>query len=193
MIRIGMIFCLLVACTAPEHPAEHYLDEAGPARRSDTLAQVVVRMVERIEGLPLTGDRDVNLAREMIEHRRATLELNEILARAGHDDRLKVFAEALSAQHRQDIALWERFLERHPEVPEAGRRGTPVLMRDLVTLERGDDLDRYYVELMRLHLGDGLDHLGPHLERGQHAEMKEPLRRMVARDQDLLKRLDKIR
>jgi uncharacterized protein (DUF305 family) len=190
MIRMGMIFCLLVACTAPEHPAEHYLDEAGPALRSDTLAQVVVRMVERIEALPLTGDRDVNLAREMIEHRRATLELNEILLGAGSDDRLKAFAEELNVQHRQDMALWEDFLERHPVVPEAGRRGTPMLMRDLVTLERGDDLDRYYVELMRLHLGDGLDHLRPQLERGQHAEMKEPLRTVVARDEDQLKWLE---
>jgi uncharacterized protein (DUF305 family) len=183
---------LLIACGPPDHPARDHLEREGPPRRSDKLVRVMVGMVERIEDLPLTGDRDVNIARELIEHHRGTIELNSVFIAESDNERLKDFARELTQEREREIAQWQDFLDDHPPVPEAGLRGPPDAMRDLQLLEPTDDLDAAYVELMRIHLQDGINKVRLQVERGQHDEIKHWTRAMIERATARLEELEAI-
>jgi uncharacterized protein (DUF305 family) len=184
-----ILFLPVVGCGVDEHPTEAYLDRDGPLRRSDTLAHVMVRMVERMEELPLTGDRDVNIARELIVHREATIEMNEVLIIESDNDRLKAFAMELSAEHEEEIAYWQEFLDHHPPVPDTRRRGPPDAMRDLDTLEPTDDIDKAYSEIMEMHLRDGIAKMRTQVHRGSHDDIKDKTEAMIERSEARLREL----
>ncbi len=189
---------LLAGCGPGEHPAEDYLDRDGPSKPSDTLAAVGVRMIERIQQLPLTGDRDVNIARELIEHHRATLEMNEILlkkreqAPAVNED-LLAFAARLTAMHEKEIQILKEFVDSHPEVPPSGRRGAPDMMKGLSEIQPTDDLGAAYLEIMQIHLRDGFALAEEGRERGQHEKFRGHAASMAEGAEEALAELARMR
>ena len=182
VMRWYMILCtfLLVACEQTT-PTEAYLDREGSARRSDTLVNILDGMIARIVDLPRTGDRDVDLARELIEHHRATIALNDHFLAHGNEvpGPLRVFAERLTAQKQREVEEMQAFIRSHPPVPPGGQRGQPDLLEGLAEVPRTDDLPQAYRHLMHLQLQDGLTLARKWHERGLHDEVKEMLATMV--------------
>lgn len=190
LLLIGVL-ALISGCDRSA-PGEGYFDREGPPKRSDTLVEVMVRMVERIQDEPTTGDRDVDLTHELIEHHTATIAMNNIILADEDSIRAEVraFAQRLSDTQEKEIDEMDRFLDSHPPVSEMGGRGVPDVMKGLDTMEPTDDLEAAYIHLMRMHLQDGIAVAEQLKERAQHDESREFATKQIQTSGNALKELE---
>jgi hypothetical protein len=183
-------FLLLIACEIAPRPEQDHLTREGPPRESDRLVLVLAQMIDSIEAIPLTGDRDVDIVEEMIQHHKAALEMNAIVQLDGTDERVKAFAEDWSGTLKKEIALMEEFLRSHPPVHGRAPRGRPDMLHGLAEFEPTNDLDAAYRQLAEMHLLDGITLATRQKERGQHASMRKVAADMLRSSEKALNELE---
>ena len=186
-IQLVLAFALL-ACNSSD-PVESAFVRDRPLQRSDSLVNVILDLAERLKATPLTGDRDVDVVTELIEHHTAAIEMGRILQRDGSDPDLKAFAKELDLIFTDEIGKLRDFLEHHPPVSGAGKRGVSEWMDILNTTEPTDDLDAAYRTLMAKHLEHGIALARKEQERGLHGDMKETAGEMVRNSEAMLAEL----
>ncbi len=62
----GLLFILMIAGCDGDDVGEASLQREGPLMKSDSLVNVLVDLTERLQGTPLTGDRDIDIVTELI-------------------------------------------------------------------------------------------------------------------------------
>ena len=160
--------------------------------RSDSLARILFELTDRLKALPLTGDRDVDIVTELIEHHKATIQMDLVLVRDGDDEKLKEFAERLTAIQEEEIGNMQEFLDHHPSVNGTGKRGKPELATQLHAMAPTDDVDAAYVSFLRMHLNYGIALARKEHERGLHDDMKQLAGEIVRSGEKMVAELEDV-
>ena len=67
---------------------------------------------DKMQGMQMTGDPDVDFAQMMRTHHKGAIDMAEIELKNGKDSRMKSMAKSIIAAQRKEIAQFDKFLSQ---------------------------------------------------------------------------------
>lgn len=165
--------------------------------KDEGMIQPMTSMMDKMNGMSMTGDLDNDFAAMMIEHHQGAVDLSEMEASKGTDSAMVTMAKNMIADHKSEIEQLKSFISHHEAMHkdkdtaahkhEAGSeddlssamKAETSKIKDIKT---AGNADKDYAMLMQAHHEDAIEMSKAEVAHGHHAELKKMAQKMMMDD-----------
>ena len=141
-------------------------------------------MMNRMKGVNLTGDFDIDFANLMIEHHQGGVEMSGLELNEGKDETMKAMAQKIMNAQKKEIDELREFVKTYK--PSNMVHGEGELKKSLETMESNrkimsmsGDPDKDFASMMIMHHGDGINMAKMQVQHGMSATLKQMAKKSI--------------
>ena len=207
-ITAGIIF--FTACNNSAENAHHDADTTTTTH-SDTIAhqpslshdsagahgslmKSMDDMMNNMKAMQLTGDFDIDFANMMIEHHQGGINMAQIEASTGTQEKLKTMAQQMIAKQKAEQQKLRDFVSSYK--PSGMKHGEGELQKSMTgmdthmkAMQTNADVDKDFAVMMIAHHEHAVNMANMQLKHGMSEELKKMARNMISDQQKEIKEL----
>jgi uncharacterized protein (DUF305 family) len=162
----------------------------------EDLMRAMNDMMQRMNGMKMSGDFDHDFALMMIEHHQGAIDMSQVLLKSGKNEKLKSMAQKGSAKQKEGQKELRTLISNHkmessknnPEHNEL-KNTMEQMMKEMKSMKMSGDVDKDFAMMMMMHHKAGLEMANNEIAHGKDAELKKAAQKMVEEQKKEMKEL----
>ena len=141
-------------------------------------------MMDKMKGVPTTGDFDIDFANMMIEHHKGAIEMSEQELKSGKDDKIKSMAQQIITTQTAEIDKLKDFVANYK--PSGMKHGEGELQKSMSDMESKmhnnamtGDTDKDFATMMVLHHEEAVTMSKKELTNGMSIQLKKMAQKTI--------------
>ena len=145
--------------------------------------------MDKMKGMKMTGDFDLDFANMMIFHHQAAIEMSEVEIDKGTDEQIKTMAKNIITTQNAEIGQLRAFIESY-KMPDAETKmtkkhdelteGMKTMMDKMNKMKMTGNTDKDFVMMMIPHHEDAVKMAKSELSHGKQPGLKKMAQKMIA-------------
>lgn len=159
------------------------------------MMQIMHHMMDRMDSMQHTNDPEIDFSRMMIMHHQGAIEMADLELQQGKDDSLKRTARKIIDEQRSEIQELNAILAGL----SVDDNDPSFAMEQMENMEKGGkaadvqlltgDIDNDFATLMIIHHQGTIDNASAYLHHGNHTQLKDMAKKMIAAQIEEIKEL----
>jgi uncharacterized protein (DUF305 family) len=142
-------------------------------------------MMDKMKGMNMTGDFDIDFANMMIEHHQGAIEMSQQELNAGKDEKIKGMAQNIIDKQKKEIQELRDFVNSYkPSGMKHGEGELQKSMNDMESKMKGmsmsGDTDKDFAIMMSTHHQSAVDMAKLELKNGMSSKLKQMAQKTVS-------------
>jgi uncharacterized protein (DUF305 family) len=142
-------------------------------------------MMDKMKGMNMTGDFDIDFANMMIEHHQGAIEMSQQELNAGKDEKIKSMAQNIVDKQKKEIQELRDFVNSYkPSGMKHGEGELKKSMNDMESKMKGmsmsGDADKDFAMIMSTHHQNAVDMAKLELKNGMSNKLKQMAQKTVS-------------
>jgi uncharacterized protein (DUF305 family) len=142
-------------------------------------------MMDKMKGMNMTGDFDIDFANMMIEHHQGAIEMSQQELNAGKDEKIKGMAQNIIDKQKKEIQELRDFVNIYkPSGMKHGEGELKKSMNDMESKMKGmsmsGDTDKDFAIMMSTHHQSAVDMAKLELKNGMSSKLKQMAQKTVS-------------
>jgi uncharacterized protein (DUF305 family) len=153
-------------------------------RMDNSLMSSTNVMMEKMQGIKMTGDFDIDFASGMIEHHQGAIDMSEQELKSGKDDSLRNMAQRIITAQKEEIAQLQAFLKNYK--PSGMKHGEGELEKSMADMSgkmkstsMTGDVDKDFATMMIAHHQSAVSMANLEIKNGMSNKLKQMSQKMV--------------
>ncbi|MEJ7610503.1 MAG: DUF305 domain-containing protein [Ferruginibacter sp.] len=143
-------------------------------------------MMQKMSGMEMSGDFDMDFANMMIEHHQGAIDMSEEELKSGLDAKMKSMAQnIITAQKKEQGKLRDIIKNAKPMTMDMGKHEelneeTKAMAADMKNMQMTKNTDQDFARMMIFHHESAVEMSKAELSHGMNAELKTRAKMMIA-------------
>ena len=141
-------------------------------------------MMAKMHSMQMTGDFDVDFANMMVEHHQGALDMAQIEASQGKDEKMKAKAQEILTKQKTEQQELRDFVQSYkPSGMKHGegdmQKSMSAMMDKMKSMQMSGDVDKDFATMMVSHHQDGIDMAKMELKNGMSDKLKKMAQKSI--------------
>jgi uncharacterized protein (DUF305 family) len=141
-------------------------------------------MMDKMKGMKITGDFDIDFANMMIEHHQGAIDMSQQELNAGKDEKIKSMAQIIIDKQKKEVSDLQDFVNSYK--PSGMKHGEGELQKSMSEMEgkmkgmqMSGDADKDFASMMTAHHQSAIDMARMELKNGMSNKLKQMAQKMI--------------
>src|SRR5215203_5896424 len=142
--------------------------------------------MQKMQGMNMTGDFDVDFANVMVEHHQGAIDMAEMEIAQGKDEKMKSMAQKISADQKKEQQELKDFVASYK--PSGMKHGEGELKKSMTSamdqmkaMQMSGDTDKDFATMMMHHHEHGIEMAKMETEHGMSSKLKELAKKSITK------------
>lgn len=170
----------------------HNMDNSMSMANDNKMMGCMNSMMDKMKGVPMTGDFDIDFANMMIEHHKGAIEMSEQELKSGTDEKIKAMAQNIITAQKAEIDKLKDFVAKYK--PSGMKHGEGELQKSMSDMESKmhnnamtGDTDKDFATMMILHHEEAVSMSKQELINGMSAQLKKMAQKTITEQSQEIK------
>jgi len=141
-------------------------------------------MMAKMQLMKMTGDFDVDFANMMIEHHQGALDMAQVEASQGKDEKMKSKAQEILTKQKKEQQELKDFVQNYkPSGMKHGegemQKSMSKMMDKMKSMQMSSNIDKDFVTMMASHHQDGISMAKMELKNGMSDKLKQMAQKSI--------------
>ena len=148
--------------------------------------------MQKMQGMNMTGDFDVDFANMMIEHHQGGIDMAEMEIAQGKDEKMKSMAQKISADQKKEQQELRDFVATYkPSDMKHGegelKKSMTSAMDQMKSMQMSGDTDKDFATMMMHHHEHGVEMAKMEVEHGMSSKLKQSAQKLITKHNQEIK------
>lgn len=141
-------------------------------------------MMDKMKGMKMTGDFDIDFANMMIEHHQGAVDMSQQELNAGKDEKMKSMAQTIIDKQKKEISDLQDFVNSYK--PSGMKHGEGELQKSMTEMETkmkgmqmSGDADKDFAMMMASHHQSAVDMAKMEQKNGMSSKLKQMAQKTI--------------
>ena len=154
--------------------------------KSDVMMATMNTMMQKMSGMKMSGDFDMNFANMMLDHHQGAIDMSEEELKSGSDAKMKSMAQnIIKAQKEEQEKLRNSIKNAKPMTMDMGKHDelneeTKAMAADMKNMQMTKNTDQDFDRMMIFHHESAVKMANAELSHGMNAELKTMAKMIIA-------------
>jgi uncharacterized protein (DUF305 family) len=161
------------------------MSDTGNMKMGNGVTSSMNTMMDKMKGMNMTADFDIDFAYMMIEHHQGAIEMSQQELSAGKDEKIKGMAQNIIDKQKKEIQELRDFVNSYkPSGMKHGEGELKKSMNDMESTMKGmsmwGDADKDFAMMMSTHHQSAIDMAKLELKNGMSSKLKQMAQKTVS-------------
>ncbi|MEJ7830773.1 MAG: DUF305 domain-containing protein, partial [Segetibacter sp.] len=176
------------AAAASEQPST----TQDATKSGDGLLKSMNDMMDKMHSMQMTGDFDVDFANMMIEHHQGGIDMAQLEASQGNDEKMKAKAQEILTRQQQEQQQLKDFVQNYKKSGMKHGEGEmqksmSKMMEKMKSMQMSGNVDKDFATMMSSHHEDGISMSKMELKNGMSDKLKQMSQKSIDHQQKDIK------